>query len=181
MYEFDAVLQELGEFGCYQKFVFCLLCLLCFVDAYTGFALVFIAYTPNHRCKLEEKQNSTTANQNSNSEAKNVSVSECQITTFYSSSKIANSTGCIHGWEYSKDYFDETIITQWNLVCDKSILPKLMLSLFGVAIVIGCMILSQIQDKYGRKAAFLISLTLYLVGNILSQFTVTILIIFNNF
>ncbi len=44
-----------------------------------------------------------------------------------------------------------------------------MLSLFGVVVIIGCLIMSQIQDKYGRKIAFLLALSIYLLGNFLSQ------------
>lgn len=168
MYEFDRILQELGEFGRYQKFVFCLLCIFSFLDVFTCFALVFIAFTPEHSCKFPQKfQNEKNFT--------NFSIGECEILKLDENSQNSqNSLECSEGWEYSQNYFQSTIVTEWNLVCERSILPKLMLSVFGIVIVIGCLILSQIQDKFGRKPAFFICLTFYLAGNILSQFTVKI-------
>lgn len=46
----DDVLQQIGEFGCFQKLVFLPLCLLSalFAPVYVG--IVFLAFAPDHRC-----------------------------------------------------------------------------------------------------------------------------------
>lgn len=171
MYEFDAVLQELGEFGRYQWFVFWLLCIFAsFVNAYNGFALVFLALTPDHKCNLIE-ENSTTI-QNETLQIFNITAEECEIKTLYIPNNNVNSTttDCLYGLNYSKEYVEETIITQWDLVCSRAFIPKLFISLLGVSVIVGSLIMSHVQDKYGRKIAFLIALTIYLLGNFLAQF-----------
>ncbi|XP_023379212.1 solute carrier family 22 member 1-like [Pteropus vampyrus] len=46
----DDILQQIGEFGLFQKLVFLPLCLLSalFAPVYVG--IVFLAFTPDHRC-----------------------------------------------------------------------------------------------------------------------------------
>lgn len=46
----DDILQQIGEFGLFQKLVFLPLCLLSAVFAPIYVGIVFLAFTPDHRC-----------------------------------------------------------------------------------------------------------------------------------
>ncbi len=48
--EFEEALQQIGEFGRYQKWVFALICLTSFPNAFHNMAYVFIAGIPDHHC-----------------------------------------------------------------------------------------------------------------------------------
>ena len=53
MIDYDDVLEQVGEFGPYQKWLFFLTCLPSAASAMAVFLYEFIAYTPNHRCKVD--------------------------------------------------------------------------------------------------------------------------------
>ena len=56
---FDDVLEELGGFGRYQKFVYFFLFLPTIFSAMHKLAWVFIGASPDHRCKLPIEEDST--------------------------------------------------------------------------------------------------------------------------
>ncbi|GIY96426.1 carcinine transporter [Caerostris extrusa] len=35
---------------------------------------------------------------------------------------------CNHGWVYQKEWYEETIVSKWDLVCDNNYLPSLVLT-----------------------------------------------------
>ncbi|XP_018329064.1 organic cation transporter protein isoform X2 [Agrilus planipennis] len=56
------------------------------------------------------------------------------------------------GYIYDRSLFSETIITQWNLVCEKSQLANFAQTVTMLGILIGNMVFGVISDKWGRKA-----------------------------
>ncbi|GIX97627.1 organic cation transporter 1 [Caerostris extrusa] len=63
---------------------------------------------------------------------------------------------CVNGWAYDKQNYDVTAATKYNLVCDKSHFPSLLLTLQNVGSLIGTPIYGILSDKYGRKLLFLV-------------------------
>src|SRR5262245_53052043 len=61
--EFDAVFEELGEFGPYQIFVVVLLALAgCVMNGWNSYGMIFMLHEPEHRCKLFENETDSTWN-----------------------------------------------------------------------------------------------------------------------
>lgn len=56
------------------------------------------------------------------------------------------------------------MVTEWNLVCDKALVIRTIVSLMNLATLVSA-IYSLVQDRYGRKAAFLLNFTIYLAGS----------------
>ena len=54
--DYDAILQEIGEFGRYQKRVYFLICLVGFPLAFQNMGIVFLAGSPDHWCHDPELQ-----------------------------------------------------------------------------------------------------------------------------
>ncbi|BFG03563.1 organic cation transporter protein [Drosophila madeirensis] len=58
--------------------------------------------------------------------------------------------------EFNTTVFKTTIITEWNLTCDKQSLASLSQSIVMLGIMIGGMSFGMIADRWGRRPAFLL-------------------------
>lgn len=76
---------------------------------------------------------------------------------------------CLNGWNFDQTIFQNTIITEWNLVCDKDYYATLALVLFGVGGLIGNYVFGYLQDFWGRKPSFYTYLLLEITACILSS------------
>ncbi|XP_040004896.1 solute carrier family 22 member 4-like [Xiphias gladius] len=59
--------------------------------------------------------------------------------------------GCKDGWTYSTEYYQSTVVTEFNLVCGdqwKQPLTSLVYFLGGLC---GCFVSGQLSDRFGRK------------------------------
>lgn len=139
--DFNLVLQEVGDFGTYQK----LLCLFLVIPsaclcALVYFAQFFIILVPEHHCKLQEEskyEDLTLNNSNISSpfEEHVDTVGQCEMSLSSDFSGMASNfttdvnktTGCLYGWVYNFSELYPTIATE---VCN--IFFKLLL--YGIHI-----------------------------------------------
>ncbi|XP_069702108.1 beta-alanine transporter-like [Periplaneta americana] len=76
-----------------------------------------------------------------------------------SASNLSHSTvACVHGWNFDYTQYATTIVTEWDLVCDRDFYTTLALVLLGVGGLIGNYIFGYVQDSIGRRPAFFIYL-----------------------
>ncbi|KAM3844921.1 solute carrier family 22 member 4 [Vipera latastei] len=171
MRDYDEIIAFLGEWGPYQRLIFFLLSASIIPNGFNGMSAVFLAGTPEHRCRVP-------ASANLSAEWLNASIpledrdgrqvrSQCSR---YSLDALINFSAwnlepgrdvnlsqveqekCLDGWEYSREVYLSTIVTEWNLVCDNDWKAPLTTSLFFVGVLLGSFISGQLSDKFGRKA-----------------------------
>lgn len=63
--------------------------------------------------------------------------------------KDACSASC-PGYSYNRSIFTETIITEWNLVCDRSQWANLSQTIFMLGILVGNILFGSLADKWVR-------------------------------
>ncbi|CRL00143.1 CLUMA_CG013420, isoform A [Clunio marinus] len=85
-------------------------------------------------------------------------------------SKSYEIINCQHGWNYDKTIFPATVISEWNLVCEKDYYATMALVIFGISGLIGNYIFGYLQDYYGRKPSFYIYLLLEITACAISAF-----------
>lgn len=80
------------------------------------------------------------------------------------------SIECSFGWNYDRGMFPNTIVMEWDLVCDKDFYTTIGLVLFGVGGLIGNYVFGYLQDYWGRRPSFFVYLFLEVVACVLSSF-----------
>ncbi|XP_064528351.1 organic cation/carnitine transporter 2-like [Pseudopipra pipra] len=170
MRDYDAVTAFLGEWGLFQRLIFFLLSASIIPNGFNGLSIVFLAGTPEHRCAVPRGANLSGEWLNASIPLElrdgRAAPSRCRR---YRLAALANFSAlglrpgsdveletleqepCRDGWEYSRDVYRSTIVTEWNLVCDNDWKGPLSTSLFFVGVLLGSFISGQVSDKFGRK------------------------------
>lgn len=71
---------------------------------------------------------------------------------------------------YDRAIFSETIITQWNLICDKSQLANTSQTIFMLGILCGSMIFGSWADKHGRRSPLVAAVIIQLLTGVSTAF-----------
>ncbi|XP_074551423.1 solute carrier family 22 member 4-like [Halichoeres trimaculatus] len=58
---------------------------------------------------------------------------------------------CKDGWTYSSEYYESTVVTEFNLVCDDQWRQPLTSLVYFLGGLSGCFVSGQISDRFGRK------------------------------
>ncbi|GAB0100615.1 Beta-alanine transporter [Sergentomyia squamirostris] len=192
--DFDSILPQVGDFGPYQKYVICgVLFPAFFPCAFHAYSQIFISARPDHWCRVPELHAWVTQYPEV---VRNLSVpvelrdgvykhSEClmfarnyseiaQIWHYKGVDGIPETlqslevTTCKNGWNYDKKIFTNTVVTEWNLVCEKDAYATVALVLFGVGGLIGNYVFGYLQDFWGRRPSFYAYLIIEILAGCLS-------------
>ncbi|MBV96847.1 Solute carrier family 22 member 2, partial [Eschrichtius robustus] len=179
----DDILEHIGEFNFFQKQTFLLLALLsaAFTPIYVG--IVFLGFTPDHRCRspgvaelsrrcgwsLAEELNYTVPGPGPEGQAFprrcrryevdwNQSALGCvdPLAGLAANSSLLPLGPCRHGWVY--DTPGSSIVTEFNLVYTNSWMLDLFQSAVNVGFFIGSVGIGYTADRFGRKLCLLITI-----------------------
>ncbi|XP_026815859.1 organic cation transporter protein [Rhopalosiphum maidis] len=146
----DPVQTALGDFGWWQFWITFALSLLKFPIAWHQLAIIFLAAKSPFRCDVGDGS-----------------------TTLFNVTDRCNSpdpvthdmTPC-HQFVYDRSVFQETIITEWDLVCGRFQLSNIAQSVFMLGVLIGNVLFGMFSDKYGRKIPMMFAIVLLLVAGV---------------
>ncbi|GIX97827.1 organic cation transporter 1 [Caerostris darwini] len=163
--EFEDILLLVGGYGKFQRNLtfFFLVPVSCALPCF-WMNFIFMVSVPDHWCYVPELANLSTSQQKmlighpSNPSCTMYNLNYSQVLVG-GSSVAPNHTEtyipCVNGWTYDKQNYEVTAATKFNLVCDKSHFPSLLLTLQNAGSLIGTPIYGILSDKYGRKLMFL--------------------------
>ncbi|XP_046439382.1 organic cation transporter-like protein isoform X2 [Daphnia pulex] len=120
-----------GEFGRYQWIQYLLHLLPAFTGGVHMLSQVEVGATPRHRCL-----------------AVNDTILEYVGSCHYVS--VRNETLPCKAWEYDRTYYESTIVTDWDLVCDRRWMASVSQSAYMLGALIASSLLGQLSDRYGR-------------------------------
>ncbi|XP_029299281.1 solute carrier family 22 member 13 [Cottoperca gobio] len=170
---FDQILSAIGGFGKYQKTLYVWICLPQILLAFHMMVSIFTGSTPPHSC--QESSLSVAGNKSSFPGTLSVNFSLSNSSCFYSDvlQLQGNRTArvpCTHGWVYSKETFQSTTVTEWDLVCDRAGLNSLGSSLYMFGLLVGSVLFGSMADRYGRRFILLLSIALQTVFGVAVAF-----------
>ncbi|CAL1289266.1 unnamed protein product [Larinioides sclopetarius] len=171
--EFEDVLEEIGDYGTFQKKI-----MLYFLGPVStalpilAMNILFLVNTPDHWCYVPEvaQSNLTSKVQQHllNHNQSSCYMYDLNYTEWIQSnySYVPDNTPlipCNNGWEYSKAHFEETAASKWNMVCGDSHYSSLALTLTNSGGAIGTFIYGALGDRIGRRPVFFIILTVTVI------------------
>ncbi|XP_024896462.1 solute carrier family 22 member 4 isoform X3 [Pteropus alecto] len=167
MRDYDEVTAFLGEWGPYQRLIFFLLSASIIPNGFNGMSVVFLAATPEHRCRVPDTANLSSAWRNHSiplrlQDGREVphSCRRYRLEAIANFSALGLEPGrdvdleqleqesCLDGWEFSQDVYLSTIVTEWNLVCEEDWKTPLTSSLFFVGVLCGSFVSGQLSDRF---------------------------------
>ncbi|KAL3881602.1 hypothetical protein ACJMK2_028020 [Sinanodonta woodiana] len=186
---YDDLLSLLGDFGRYQKILYCILVIPTGIISMQIMSPIFILAVPDHRCALPDLSNDTYAIQNE--EHEQLVNKYIPMTTDYTGAasyssctiydRSVNSTGMniskevpCSKWVYDMSVFQDTVVTEINLVCEKTIYRAHATTSLNVGSLLGFIIMGSVSDRFGRKKTYVLLIVLTAVFSFLLVWTPSI-------
>uniref|UniRef100_A0A668AMQ1 Solute carrier family 22 member 5 n=1 Tax=Myripristis murdjan TaxID=586833 RepID=A0A668AMQ1_9TELE len=189
MGDYDEDTAFLGQSGPYFWSTFFLLTSVYVSTGFNGLYIVFVGATPPHHCLIPEvnlteewrkaiipieivdgEEELSKCSRYSLEVVRNLSAEG------YVPGRDVNVTGlkqegCLDGWSYSKDIYQSTIVTEWDLVCDNEWKVPFASSTLFVGYLVGSLISGQLSDRFGRKKVVFACLGIQCVSVFLQSFS----------
>ncbi|XP_074132085.1 solute carrier family 22 member 6-B-like [Sminthopsis crassicaudata] len=62
-----------------------------------------------------------------------------------------DTEGCLDGWVYDKSVFSSSIVTKWDLVCERKLLVPITQTVFVGGQLAGSIVFGILSDRFGRR------------------------------
>uniref|UniRef100_A0A3P8TXJ6 Major facilitator superfamily (MFS) profile domain-containing protein n=1 Tax=Amphiprion percula TaxID=161767 RepID=A0A3P8TXJ6_AMPPE len=141
MKDYDNAVAFLGQWGRFQLIFFFLLCSTIVPNGFGAFTLIFLTDVPSHQ---------------------NLSA------LGYIPGRDVNLTdleqeNCVDGWSYSKDIYESTVVSEFDLVCSDQWKRPFTTLIFFLGVVFGSFFSGQLSDRYGRKLVLFVTMAVQTV------------------
>ncbi|XP_064205897.1 organic cation/carnitine transporter 2-like isoform X2 [Anguilla rostrata] len=190
MGDFDADTAFLGNWGRFQQIVFFLLCTTAVPNGFNALSIVFLGDSPPHRCLIPEAANITeewrqasipTQVVNGETEYSRCTRYRLDLISNFSAQGLSPSKdvnlsevpleGCSDGWTYSKETYQSTIVTEFDLVCDNEWKQPFTTSIYFFGVLSGSFFSGQLSDRFGRKPILFITMAIQTLFTFIQAFS----------
>ncbi|XP_022075244.1 solute carrier family 22 member 13-like [Acanthochromis polyacanthus] len=176
MADFGEVLRSIGDFGLFQKITLFALSFPNFILPFHFASVLFVESDPERRCNtdwiLSAGPNLTTEEQLNLTlpREEDGSFSKCRMFVPVDwdiddirENGLNETSGCVNGWVYGNMIYKATIVTDFDLVCERANFLEVAQTLFMAGILVGCLLFGPFAESFGRKRATQIPVVLMVV------------------
>ena len=169
----DTLIEEIGAFGKFQKILLLIIGATAIIPSFGLYSTIFTTASPDLICKNKLLNESS-------------SMKTCEMWENYTKSLSSNNESPFN-CEFDKTHFGTTIVTDWNLVCDRVGLTGFVQTSYLSGVLFSC-VSGSISDIYGRKKSTLVFIVLFiffsffsniLMSNVITLSITTRYVIFN--
>ncbi|XP_014770414.1 organic anion transporter 3 isoform X1 [Octopus bimaculoides] len=166
----DGIIRALGESTFFHTTQCTLICAAQLLATTNSFFYIFFAITPEYKC------NNLTDSQFNQY---NISTNEVSLTYDKCSIHINNDEGtttenqtlnCLNGYSYTTPA-DTSIVSEWDLVCNKSGLAESTQTVFILGQVISGLMSPYLIERFGRKPLRVSSNLMLIIFNLVAAFS----------
>ena len=182
---FESLMKLVGDKGRWQYRVFLFTWLEGILIGFHHLSSAFLGHVPVHHCSLDglDFPSHWTDIQKKNYSLPMTSdggYSQCEM--FDIESKIssdydvamrlrsADKVAC-DSWTYSTDH-GHTIVSEWDLVCDKTALLSTVQGSYMGGVFVGCLFWGWASDKFGRRPSILVSVVIQILASVIAALSV---------
>ncbi|XP_014283794.1 organic cation transporter protein [Halyomorpha halys] len=174
--EKDVIAECIGDFGRWQLLMNVLLPLVNFPCAFHMYIPNFITETSATCAKPVNSpltqhqwiQLSALDNQSSICTIRELDYSH----SYESLSQVhTNRTILCSRWDYDTTHLGNTLVTEWDLVCDRKYLLNVAEMMYLMGVAVGGLVCGYISDRFGRKKTLMFSLLCQMVIGVFISWT----------
>ena len=153
---FEDVLALAGGTGRWQLMLIIWMSFFFLTIGYNGFAMIYMSETPDHFC----------------TDGHPVNISFASLSETAERCRAPDGQPC-RRWLYDPAVPSSSVVTQWDLVCERRPLLSTVQSVLHLGCLFGALGAGALGDRLGRRTVYLGTLVLYVIGTILSAVPVS--------
>lgn len=161
----DEVFERFGRYSRAQLLVFCHVAFYNIIAPLHTLAISFIGATPDHHCRVPPGVDPVDVIPVKYDSKGAEIIDKCHLVNL-TSKEVEKCPG---GWWYS-DEDESTIVTEWDLVCDKTFLVQASQSVYMAAWMVGALVAPTIADHIGRKHVVIFCGVIWGILGVISAF-----------
>ena len=145
---FEEILERRCGTGRWQVLLIGYMSVMWFIFPMPSMSMMFVGASPEFKCADGFDMNATFA-------SLPAETPECHPSN-------DNSTYCKR-WVYDNSVYESTVVTEWDLVCDRKPMLSMLQSILMLGGIAGALTGGKLSDKFGRRPVFLPTMLLLIV------------------